>query len=498
MARAAPSAPARLAAQLLLGGRGTARSAPGPARRRPPRGGSAAPTRWCTSRADGTAQRSTGRRARVRGGEGAAGGETASPSGSVPASAPPDAAEGAVARALQPPSNPNLSPALHDYLANPTDDGFRRLCAELRRGPVFVFVDEQEAAMREQELLASAARSGAAAPQRVAVHPLMFGERAADHREDGDTLLVARRRDRLSADHAQRAGSACLSLYTDEGALSEAAEHPMMQHTGLDRVSYVGLSLSSIMPWLAQERAQQPVQVYMNRWTEAEVQLADEDFAVLAKLAAEDGGHEGTMLQPVPSSEVTEPWNALEDRKAEYRKVRREDLRGRRAAALASKESAASLASPPPQLPEVRRAPHAAPELLRVAVVAALLQRPEVRRATLTTSEGEDAAAVVGVDSSDFEVTRVKLAAVAAFLGPALPPFRVADTAKCSAAAAAPELYRRPADLMRLGLLGGDSDADPPRHPAPALPQPSQPAAAAAGFRGAGPSLGTAIDVRTV
>ena len=251
---------------------------------------------------------------------------------------------------LQPAANPHASRLLREYIARPTRDAHARFCAEFWRGPVFVLVSEQEMALRESEAQVAAmrySRSGAALPRTMAFAPLLFHERDADRKEDGDALMVKRSAGTLAPDYAYRRRSCSVSVYTDTDLIAEAVTHPQLHTSGADRMSYIGLSVASLRPWVEKECLKSDVVLYLNRWTPQEVRLSSEDLSVLffseGAAAAEVSAAGGTLaedftgMQPTIDAgtvgdSVSETWNTLQDKRDDYAVQRRQMLRARREA----------------------------------------------------------------------------------------------------------------------------------------------------------------------
>eukprot|EP00755_Sulcionema_specki_P028393 Sspe_Gene.89795::Locus_61470_Transcript_1_1_Confidence_1.000_Length_2263::g.89795::m.89795 len=366
----------------------------------------------------------------------------------------------AIGSRLQPRSNPHISRLLLEFLARPREDAYRRFLSELIRGPVYVFVGEAEVALRESEMQNELMKGEGVLPPTIPIHPIMFSERDADHREDGDELLIRRSVGTLAPDHAFKKGTAFISLYTDTGFMDEASKHPLMRTAGVDRVVHVGLPLRNLFPGLLEERTRHPLRVFLNKWTSAEVELSEEDIAAVAEYLERTGGDtevdECFVPTYNPSPYVVETWNEHEDKRAEYMDIKRQLLKGEKhdtshlpQAERALLEAEARNTPPPPEVPAVPVEAEC-PESLRIPLVAALLQRPEITEARVGAA-GD--AFHIFLKSTDFALSSARLRAVWEHFGSdgPLPTSHFLDTTTTPSAASAMVIYTKPPNLLRMG-----------------------------------------------
>ncbi|KAJ9471029.1 hypothetical protein DIPPA_09713 [Diplonema papillatum] len=380
---------------------------------------------------------------------------------------------------LQPRSNPHISRLLREYINKPSPVRYGKFMSELVRGPVYVLVSEAEMALRESEIQMAAMRfstADASLPDKTSFSPLLFTERDSDHKEDGDALMIKRQLGTLAPDYAFKRGSASISIFTDTELLSEATKHPYLKSSGIDRVSYIGIAMRHVIPWITAEQQNGGLSVYLNRWTDLEAPLEAQDVTeidtyikenqVLLKLA------DFTPVLAENDGQVSETWNVNEDKRALYTKRRRQILQERKAKAIGGSdtetERALSLeariiadttahdARQTVSLPLIQHdwTPQCN-ETVHKVLVAFFLQRPEVRK-VVVLSASDEVKLLLGVDSSDLSATRSKLVALSRFFERTELSFpELVDVLPLQALENEPafELYTRPADLMQLSRL---------------------------------------------
>ena len=215
---------------------------------------------------------------------------------------------------------------------------------------------------------------------------------------------------------------------------------PVTLPIGLDRLSFIGLTPSSLSDWATAEALQGDLTIYLNRWTPQEIRLSRSDVAQLFRAAAASGEDVGQLatdftcaaLKSTAGEGVTESWNNLQDKREEYIQTRRQLLKERRDAAmrgvpkqLAAEEAKdldalASTVTGDPlhtkegsqrrdtlQLSEMTLG-EISPEV-KLALIGVLVQRPEVLRAYA----GETGGVVsVAIQSKDFSLSCTKLRAM--------------------------------------------------------------------------------------
>ena len=375
---------------------------------------------------------------------------------------------------LQPKSNPHITRLLKDFLKNPSTEFHSRFLSEFVRGPVYVFVSETEMALKESEVRMAAmehSTQNIPLPKSMSFSPLLFSERDADRREDGDALMIKRELGTLAPEYAFKSGTRFLSIYTSTTSIEEATRHPYMRAAGLDRVSYIGAFVSDFLPWIIAEikNSEGQLNVFLNKWTVDEVQLAYEDLKDLADQMKDIFKHPDSnkladftprLAEDEVENEATESWNSVEDKREEYRSIRRKFISERedkKLDAIEERELDLMLSagdkkeekdvSPALQLSDSSFEKICSDDVRKV-LIATLLQRFEVRAASVLSKGTSDI--LIGVDSSDIKTTTSKLKTVSEFFATSEIPFPEITICPIDDIDGL-DLYTRPANILRMG-----------------------------------------------